>query len=72
MESHRNCTFIWYNLWLIWIIIHFLDYLCDHLPRNPAIIALIPKYENLDSHINWEDVRMKLPRRSADERKNKW
>lgn len=50
----------------------FTEYLCDHLSRAPIVAALISQHENLDTSINWNDVKMKLPRRSGAARKAKW
>ncbi|KAI3413874.1 hypothetical protein GPALN_011349 [Globodera pallida] len=48
------------------------EYLCDHLPRMPVLVALIPRYQNADDEVNWADPKMRLSGRSEQERKEKW
>ncbi|CAK5049006.1 unnamed protein product [Meloidogyne enterolobii] len=48
------------------------DYLADHLTRNPVLVAIIPKYANLDENVNWDDKEINLPSRSPSQIKEKW
>uniref|UniRef100_A0A1I8AXC4 Myb-like DNA-binding domain containing protein n=1 Tax=Meloidogyne hapla TaxID=6305 RepID=A0A1I8AXC4_MELHA len=48
------------------------DYLADHLTRNPVLVAIMPKYYNLDENVNWDDKEINLPSRSPSQIKEKW
>ncbi|KAL3117226.1 hypothetical protein niasHT_007629 [Heterodera trifolii] len=53
-------------------IARLYEYLCDHLPRMPVLVALVPRYQNMDSEVNWADPSMRLSGRSVAQRREKW
>nr|CAD2182082.1 unnamed protein product [Meloidogyne enterolobii] len=53
-------------------IARLYNYLADHLTRNPVLVAILPKYANLDENVNWDDKEINLPSRSPSQIKEKW
>lgn len=61
-----------YDQWSNVEIARLYNHLSDSLPRNPVLIAILPKYANFDEHLDWSSSKFRLPLKSATARKQKW
>ncbi|KAL7070851.1 hypothetical protein ACQ4LE_009695 [Meloidogyne hapla] len=69
-DNDENCETLFE--WSKVEIARLYNYLADHLTRNPVLVAIMPKYYNLDENVNWDDKEINLPSRSPSQIKEKW